>query len=62
MKEEMNRLFETKDEEEARKGWNAWFEGAKESGIPSLVRFAELKEKRINGLVAQIVKYNNRKT
>ena len=29
-----------------------WFQGAKASGIPSLVRFARLKEKRLDGLVA----------
>ena len=52
MKEEMSRLFDLRDALEARTGWKAWFEGAKASGIPALVRFAELKEKRIDGLVA----------
>ena len=52
MKEEMARLFDLRNEEEARKGWRVWFEGAKASGIPALARFAELKEKRIDGLVA----------
>ena len=52
MKEEMSRLFDLRDALEARTGWEAWFEGAKASGIPALVRFAELKEKRIDGLVA----------
>ena len=52
MKEEMSRLFDLRDALEARTGWTAWFEGAKASGIPALVRFAELKEKRIDGLVA----------
>lgn len=52
MKEEMARLFDIRDAEEARKGWTAWFDGAKASGIPALVRFAELKEKRIDGLIA----------
>ena len=46
----MSRLFDLKDALEARTGWEAWFEGAKASGIPALVRFAELKEKRIDGL------------
>ena len=52
MKEEMARLFDLRDGDEARNGWTAWFEGAKASGIPALVRFAELKEKRIDGLIA----------
>jgi len=52
MKEEMSRLFELKDPDEALRGWTAWFQGAKASGIPTLVRFARLKEKRLDGLVA----------
>lgn len=52
MKEEMSRLFELKDPIAAHRGWTAWFEGAKASGIPALVRFARLKEKRLDGLVA----------
>ena len=52
MKEEMTRLFDLRDEDEARKGWTLWFEGAKASGIPALVRFAERKEKRLDGLIA----------
>ena len=52
MKEEMVRLFNLRDEDEARKGWFEWFEGAKASGIPALARFAERKEKRIDGLIA----------
>ena len=52
MKEEMTRLFDLRDGDEARKGWIKWFEGAKSSGIPALVRFGELKEKRIDGLIA----------
>ena len=43
----MARLFDIRDAEKAWKGWTAWFDGAKASGIPALVRFAELKEKRI---------------
>ena len=34
-----------------------WFQGAKASGIPALVRFARLKEKRLDGLVAH-ARYN----
>ncbi len=34
MKEEMNRLFELRDKEEAYYGWMKWFMAAKESGIP----------------------------
>ena len=52
MKEEMSRLFELKDLDEALRGWTAWFQGAKASGIPALERFARLKEKRLDGLVA----------
>ena len=52
MKEEMPRLFDLRDEDEARKGWIAWFEGARASGIPALMKFAERKEKRIDGLIA----------
>lgn len=52
MKEEMARLFDIDDEDEARRGWKAWFDGAKASGIPALERFAHLKEKRLEGLVA----------
>ena len=52
MKEEMSRLFDLRDENDARKGWSEWFEGAKASGIPALVGFAERKEKRLDGLIA----------
>ena len=52
MKEEMCELFELRDAEVARKRWQLWFEAAKTSGIAPLVKFAELKEKRIDGLVA----------
>ena len=52
MKEEMSRLFDLRDVDEARKGWIEWFEGAKASGIPALARFAERKEKRLDGLIA----------
>ena len=52
MKEEMVRLYELKDEEQAKQGWIDWFAAAKASGITALIRFAELKEKRLPGLVA----------
>jgi len=52
MKEEMIRLFELSDVQKAYSGWVQWFAAAKSSGIPALVRFAELKEKRIPGLAA----------
>lgn len=52
MKEEMAALFSIADPEEARVRWTNWFEGAKASGIPQLVRFALHKEARIEGLVA----------
>ena len=49
---EMCSIFELKNPDEARRRWTEWFEGAKACGIPALVKFAELKEKRIEGLVA----------
>ena len=52
MKEEMNRLFELRDRDKAYYGWTKWFTAAKESGIPQLQKFAELKKKRLKGLVA----------
>ena len=52
MKEEMNRLYGLTEETEAREGWTKWFEAAKESGITELVRFAENKEKYIEGLIS----------
>ena len=38
--------------DEAYYGWIKCFTAAKESGIPQLQKFAELKEKRLKGLVA----------
>lgn len=55
MKEEMCRLFDLDDPDEARSGWIAWFEAAKESQIEPLVHFAELKEKRLEGLIAHSI-------
>ena len=55
MKEELIRLFDIRAEDSAREGWTAWFKGAEESGIPALVRFTELKEKRLEGLIAHAV-------
>ena len=52
MREELVQLYELRDEETARQGWLDWFAAAKTNGIPSLVRFAELKEKRLPGLAA----------
>lgn len=52
MKEELCRLFTLRDPLLAESAWKAWFTAAKESGIPDLVRFAELKEKRIGGLIS----------
>lgn len=52
MKEEMIKLFSLVSADEALTGWTKWFKAAKESGISALVHFAELKEKRIRGLVA----------
>ena len=55
MKEEMCDLFELRDPVMAENGWKKWFTAAKESGIPALVRFAELKEKRVDGLIAHAI-------
>ena len=52
MKEEMIQLFDLRNTEEAHTRWSAWFEAAKTSGIEPLVKFATLKEKRLQGLVA----------
>lgn len=52
MKEEMCMLFSLTDPVLAEKGWNDWFSAAIESGIPALVRFANLKISRINGLIS----------
>ena len=55
MKEEMCSLFDLRDAVVAETAWKKWFAAAKESGIPALVRFAELKEKRIDGLIAHAI-------
>lgn len=55
MKEEMCRLFDLRSTEAAEEGWRNWFDAAKASGISQLVKFAELKEKRIDGLVSHAV-------
>ena len=55
MKEEMCGLFNLRDVIVAGSAWKKWFAAAKESGIPALVRFAELKEKRIDGLIAHAI-------
>lgn len=52
MKEEMCELFRLTDRNTAEKRWTEWFNAAKASGIPALVKFAELKEKRLPGLIA----------
>ena len=55
MKEEMCRLYELTDYRQALDGWMKWFEAAKASEIPALVKFAEQKEKRLPGLAAHAV-------
>lgn len=52
MKEEMCRLYELTDYQQAFDGWTKWFDAAKASEIPALVKFATQKEKRLPGLVA----------
>ena len=55
MKEEMCRLYRLTDYNETLEGWTKWFEAAKESKIPALVKFAEQKEKRLSGLAAHAI-------
>lgn len=55
MKEELARLFTLRDPVEADAAWHSWFQAAKESHIPPLVRFAELKELRLPGLIAHAI-------
>ena len=55
MKEEMCRLYELTDYQQALEGWSKWFEAAKASEIPALVKFATQKEKRLSGLAAHAV-------
>ena len=52
LKEELCTLFSLCDPQQAESAWKAWFSAAKERGISSLVRFAELKDKRIDGLIS----------
>lgn len=52
MKEAMCDLFDLTDPGKAEDGWKNWFQAAMESGIPQLEKFARLKKKRIDGLVA----------
>lgn len=55
MKEEMCKLYELTDYQQAVAGWTKWFQAAKESKIPTLVRFAVQKEKRLPGLAAHAI-------
>ena len=55
MKEEMCRLYELTDYQQAVAGWTKCFQAAKESKIPELVRFAVQKEKRLPGLAAHAI-------
>ena len=55
MKEEMCRLYELTDYQQSVTGWTKWFQAAKESEIPALVRFAVQKEKRFPGLAAHAI-------
>ena len=55
MKEEMCRLYELTDYQQALDSWNQWFDAAKESDIPALTKFAAQKESRIPGLAAHAV-------
>jgi len=53
MKEEMSELFVPDDPDIAEERWIAWFNAAKASHVPQLVKLAELKEKRLEGLISQ---------
>lgn len=55
MKEEMCRLYTLTNYTQALDGWTKWFEAAKESKIPALVKFAEQKDKRLLGLAAHAI-------
>lgn len=55
MKEEMHRLFELSNQDEARLGWFNWINAAKVSGIKPLVKFAKAMAKRLEGLVSHAV-------
>ena len=52
MKEEMCRLFNLRNRQEAEQGWNEWFEACNASEIEHLKRFAQTKECRLPGLIA----------
>jgi len=52
LKEELINLFKITDTEYARQRWNAWFDAAEQSDIGPLAKFARLKRKRLNGLIA----------
>ncbi|MBQ7181603.1 MAG: ISL3 family transposase [Bacteroidaceae bacterium] len=52
MKEELCALFELTNPLAAHDGWKHWFDAAEASGIPALMKFAELKRSRLDGLVA----------
>ena len=55
MKEELCELFKLTDPVAAFAGWKRWFDAAEASDIPALVKFAELKRPRLDGLVAHAV-------
>ena len=55
MKEELCRLFELTDLSAAYEGWKRWFDAAEASAIPALVKFAELKRSRLDGLAVHAV-------
>ena len=52
MKEELCALYELTDPLAAYEVWKRWFNAAESSGIPALVKFAERKRSRFDGLVA----------
>ena len=52
MKEELCRLFNLRNRQDAEHGWKSWFEAGKASEVDHLNRFAKTKEFRLQGLIA----------
>ena len=61
MKEGFCKLFNLTNPVAAFACWKRWFDAAEASGIPALVKFAELKRPRLDGLVAHAFREEPRK-
>lgn len=55
MKEELCGLYDIRNVDESINRWQKWFEAAKGSNVPALIKFAVLKERRLPGLIAHAV-------